>query len=61
MAELLRCKICGYETVRCGMSNHVKHAHPYSYEENKSSIESLVESLGEISCSELKKRKKGFD
>jgi len=58
MAELLRCKMCGYETVRCGMSNHIAHAHPFSYEDNNKSIEGLVESLGEISCAELKRRKK---
>ena len=33
MAELLECKICGYKTVRCGMTNHLKSKHLKEYME----------------------------
>jgi hypothetical protein len=31
MAELLECLICGYQTVRCGMTNHLSTKHPKEY------------------------------
>ncbi len=31
MAELLECLKCGYQTVRCGMTNHLKKKHPKEY------------------------------
>lgn len=31
MAELLECLICGYKTVRCGMTNHLKSKHLKEY------------------------------
>jgi hypothetical protein len=31
MAELLECLICGYQTVRCGMTNHLSSKHPKEY------------------------------
>lgn len=32
MAELLECLICGYQTTRCGMSNHLAAKHPAEYQ-----------------------------
>jgi hypothetical protein len=31
MAELLECLLCGYKTVRCGMTNHLKKKHQKEY------------------------------
>jgi hypothetical protein len=31
MAELLECVLCGYKTVRCGMTNHLKTKHNKEY------------------------------
>jgi len=50
MAELLECLLCGYKTVRCGMSNHIKSKHPDHYETNCI----VTKSLGQIKCKDLK-------
>lgn len=56
MAELLECRLCGYKTVRCGMTNHLKNKHPseWANENNKMTfsdsgpIERLTISLGKV-------------
>jgi len=58
MAELLECLICGYQTVRCGMTNHLKskHSAEYSKRQNNSKfmsetgdvLWSLTKSMGQV-------------
>ena len=55
MAELLKCLICGYETVRCGMHNHMKSKHPLDYIGQP--LDKITKSLGKITCEELKRRR----
>lgn len=31
MADLMECTLCGYRTVRCGMTNHLKASHQKEY------------------------------
>ena len=59
MAELLKCNICGYKTVRSGMTNHLKAKHPLDYIAKP--INELTTSLGQITCAKLRElRKKGW-
>ncbi len=46
MAELLKCLLCGYKTVRCGMANHIRAKHPAHYDTML--IDECVESLGQV-------------
>lgn len=60
MAELLECTLCGYKTVRCGMTNHLKSKHLKEYvsyiEQSNASYrdprrqkpEELTKSLGKV-------------
>jgi hypothetical protein len=60
MAELLECLVCGYKTVRCGMTNHLKAQHPNEYADSvhgkpmKDGLNGLTKSLGQIKCKDLK-------
>ncbi len=51
MAELLECLICGYKTVRCGMTNHLKTHMDSRGEINYQSpfvFDTWVKSLGQV-------------
>ncbi len=53
MAELLECLICGYQTVRCGMTNHLKSKHPIHYDSWQSAFdrgtpEPLTKPVGQV-------------
>lgn len=37
MAELRKCKICGYVAKRCGITNHLKAVHPTEFMNNRES------------------------
>ena len=52
MAELLECLLCGYKTVRCGMTNHLKGKHPLDYIGQP--MDKITKSLGPIKCKDLK-------
>lgn len=58
MAELLKCKICGFETVQAGMSNHIRHKHATTYSELIGDISSITESLGKIKYEDFRVKKK---
>jgi hypothetical protein len=60
MAELLECLICGYQTVRCGMTNHLKRSHQKQYDNwqdafNRGVPDALTKSIGQIKYKERKK------
>ena len=48
MAELLECRLCGFKTVRCGMTNHLKSKHPISFDSYQGDIVALTKSLGKV-------------
>ena len=55
MAELLKCNVCGFITVRSGMTNHMKAKHPLDFIAKP--IEDLTTSQGSISYKEWAKIK----
>jgi len=46
MAELLECLLCGYKTVRCGMTNHLKSKHPLDFIGQP--MDKITKSLGRV-------------
>jgi hypothetical protein len=57
MAEKLECLICGFQTVRCGMSNHVKSKHHEEWKDcNGFLTDKIVKSLGNETKEERLKR-----
>jgi len=58
MAELLKCNICGFKTVRCAMSNHLKRKHPKEWAESNNDASCLTQSLGKVKCEDLKRIQK---
>jgi len=57
MAQLLKCKLCGFKTVRCGMTNHLKAKHREEFVESHYDVDELATFLGNISTKEFRKRK----
>ena len=48
MAELLECLFCGYKTVRCGMTNHLKSKHRDVWILPMQDLRRMTKSLGQV-------------
>jgi hypothetical protein len=53
MAELLECNLCGYKTVRSGMTNHVRAKHPKQYDAVNGNVNKLVKTIGHCKFADL--------